>query len=54
MGDKARAPRLREQYKDNAVEVSKNAEFKESVHTHFVQHKEAEIREQEEDDNCQD
>lgn len=52
MSDKAKMPRMREQYKDNAIEVSKNAEIKAEVKKHEFQEKAAVIREQEEDQSC--
>lgn len=46
-GDKYHAPRLKEQYKDNAVEVLKNAEVKDNLKKRNIQEKTVEIMEQE-------
>lgn len=43
-GEKNYAPRLREQYKDNAVEVEKNVETARELKVKQLQQKEAEIR----------
>lgn len=52
MGDKAKAPRIKEQYKDNAVAVEKNAEAKAEIRKHRTQEKMVEIREREESAEC--
>lgn len=52
MGDKAKMPRMRQQYKDNAIEVAKNAEYKADVKKHEFQEKAVTIKEQEESQDC--
>ena len=42
-----KAPRIKEQYKDNAIEVNKNAEAKDHLRQQIAQYKIAEIQEKE-------
>lgn len=53
MSDKAKMPRMREQYKDNAIEVSKNSEAKTDVKMQRMQEKEVEIKEFEDSKDSQ-
>ena len=50
MSDKEKMPRMREQFKDNAVEVEKNASVKAELRKEELREKAEHVKEKEQDD----
>ena len=53
MGDKAKAPRIKEQFKDYPVEAVRNEPAKHDLKNRQAQEKAVEVREQKESHECE-